>query len=159
MKKFYRTSGTRFKVGDLLGGPGKMVFLHDRPLVHTTILEAIEAGFPNWAEYSEKNAAAWKEYWDLREAWNNGPRLEEDKPPMPVVRNPKPARVWIYEVETFAPPVFHSINDEWIAINNWVTIAKVVGNARGILKNHKRKFAGDSKKIHHFGTKSIRNRR
>ena len=158
-KKFYHTSGTRFRVGDGLGGPGKIVFLHDRPLVHTTILEAIEAGFPNWAEYSKANGSAWKEYWDLREAWNSGPRLEEEKPEIPKVRNPKPAKVWIYEVETFEPPFFFSINDEWVAINNWVTVTKVVGNARGILENHKKKFGRDLKKVHHFGSKSIRNRR
>jgi hypothetical protein len=157
MKRFYHTSGTRYRVGDFIGGPGKKVFMNDSPIVHGTIWEAIANGYGSYEEYTADHHPKLEKYWVEREAWNLNPT--GPKPEYPKASSAKPKAVLVYEVKPFRKPRFGGMNDEWISENEWVEIVRVVGNARGILNNHFDRFGRFSKRSHHFGAKSIRNDR
>jgi hypothetical protein len=148
---FYHTSGTRFKVGDIIGGHGKKVFLHTNPVPHGTIQSIVEGGFSSWKEYSAAQTIALEEYWDARIAWNE--HETGDKPEYPIIRNPKPVSLFVYEMKPYNKPVFGNCNDEYIVYDDFVEVVRIVGNAKGILDNFKRKF-GNGTKAWHFGAKA-----
>lgn len=146
--KFYHTSGTRFKVGDIIGGPGKKVFLHTKPIPHGTIQEIVKGGFKSWEHYENEYYPKIDEYWDKREHWNK--TQEGDKPEYPEKKSNKPVNLYVYEMKPFSKPVFVGVNDEYVAIDIFVEVVKIVGNAKGILENFKKKF-GDGSKAYYFG--------
>ena len=187
-KIFYHTSGHRYKVGDVIGGPGKLVCLHTKPVPHGTIQEIVESGHRSYKEYSEQQAKEMEEYWKKREEWNrmreetkpkpsikyrwsNGEAArmrqwvedgenEVGKPEWPVTISPKPARLFVYRMKPYNPksPLFYATNDEFRVYDDFVEVIGIEGNAKGILDNHRKKF-GKTAKAWHFGGKAIRYRK
>ena len=131
---------------------GKTICLNTSPVTHGTIWDVVKGGFSSYQDYLKSYLKNSDEYWAIRDEWNKNPVGE--KPEYPKTMNDKPQRLWVYEVKTFKPPVFIGSNDEYRAINIFVEIIKIVGNAKGILQNHIKKF-GDTKKAHSFGGKAI----
>lgn len=155
--RYYHTSGTRFKIGQLIGGPGKRVFLTTDPVPHGTIQEIVTAGYGSWAEYSTARAKDMEVYWDQRMAWNQeqvGP-----KPDYPVTRNPDPVELLVYEIKPYRKPVWVGINDEFRLEGRFGEVVRRVGSARGILGNHYRKFGRDSAKSPLFRSRAVRGKR
>ena len=150
--RFYHASGTKYKVGQIIGGPGERVFLNTSPVVHRTIWEAVLGGFSSWKEYQTIHMAAIHDYWDKRMEFNKGEM--ENKPEYPKTVNKKKIPIWVYEVKPFKAPLFHGVNDEYIAIDQFVEIVSIVGNARGILLNHIKKFGKN--KASNFRAKSFK---
>ena len=150
--KYYHTTGTLFKPGDIIGGPGLRVYMNTTPIPHGTIQSVVEGGFACWKDYLETSLKNSAEYWDKREEWNKNP--VGDKPEWPETKNSKPVKLIVYEVKPYDIPVFGRHNDEYVAIDMFVEIVRIVGNAKGILQNHKRKF-GNGAKAWHFGAKAI----
>jgi hypothetical protein len=155
MKQFFHTSGTRFKVGDVFGGPGKNVFLSTREVPHSTILEAVEGGFSCWKEFSAARSKETEKFWDERMAWNENPVGE--KPEYPKTVKIKPDKIWVYEVRPFKNPIWRNMNEEYVAHGVFVEVVRIVGNAKGILSNAKRRFGNGvyTSKVYHF-SKAIR---
>ena len=150
-KIYYHTSGHRYKVGDIIGGPGKLVCLHIKPIPHGTIQEIVDSGHRSWTEYCLQRDKELKEYWDRREEWNNIPESERpEKPEYPVTRNPKPVKLKVYKVKPYKTPRWNGMNDEYRAYDTFVEIVGIEGNAKGILQNFQRKF-GKTSKAYHFG--------
>lgn len=150
--KYYHTSGTRFKVGDVIGGPGKRVYMTTSPVVHSTIWEAVMNGYPNWQSYSTALCQVIDSYFAELDKFDAG--LLEERP----VRNPVPnkkMKTWVYEVKPFRKPYFRSANEEYIAEDQFVEVVKIIGSGRGILENQFRKFGKYSAKAYHFGGKAI----
>lgn len=155
--KFYHTSGTRFNVGDIIGGPGKNVFLHTNPVPHGTIQEIVECGYTSWEEYSIAKDAVIRPWSEALKLWYENPIGDRPECPRNPI-NPKPVNMYVYEMRPYNKPVFGNCNDEYIAINDFVEVVSIVGNAKGILDNFKRKF-GDGAKAYHFGGKSRKPKR
>ena len=151
--KFYHTTGTKFKVGEVFSGPGKLVCLSTSPIPHGTIQNVVKSGYTSYVEYSEARSKVMNQHWDNVEKW-----LEDkvgDRPVCPEVINPKPVSLIVYEVKPFTPPIWVGVNDEYRLYDEFVEVVRVVGNAKGILDNHIRKF-GETTKAWHFGGKAIR---
>lgn len=149
---FYHTSGTRFKIGDVIGGPGKMVFLHTNPVPHGTIQSIVHGGFASYVDYSAAHDKAWNEWRAAYDEFEKNKIGEEPERPFKIV-NPKPVQLFVYEMKPYNKPVFNNGNDEYIVYNDFVEVVSIVGNAKGILDNFKRKF-GDGIKAYHFGAKA-----
>lgn len=149
---FYHTSGTRFKVGDILGGHGKRVFLHTNPVPHGTIQSIVEGGFSCWEDYRKASDAAYKKWREDCDEWEK--TKIGDSPPWPSnIKNTKPVSLFVYEMKPYNKPVFGNCNDEYIVYDDFVEVVRIVGNAKGILDNFKRKF-GNGSKAWHFGAKA-----
>lgn len=130
--KFFHTSGTRFKVGDLIGGPGKSVFMSNNAIPHGTIMPIVEGGFKSWKEYSNFDSEAiYNKYWDDK-------ALGLD-PKWPILISKKQVKVYVYEVKPHGKIYFGSY-DEWVTKKSFVEVIRIVGNARGILQNAKIKY-------------------
>jgi hypothetical protein len=151
--KYYHTTGTKYKVGDVIGGPGIRVFLHTSPVSHGTIQEIVDAGYGSWKEYVAAKDIIDAEYWKIRLEWNDNPVGE--KPVYPKIVNPKPVELVVYEMKPYNKPIFGGSNDEYIAYDDFVEVIRVVGGAKGILHNFRRKF-GKTEKAYHFGGRSRR---
>jgi hypothetical protein len=184
-KTYYHTSGHRYKVGDVIGGPGKVVCLHTSPIPHGTIDSIVDSGHRSWTEYSEQHSKDVESYWEKREEWN---RMREEtrpvyksgemsveeyreaikkwnedgelgigKPEWPTTRSPKPARLFVYKMKPYNPesPRFNGMNDEFRVYDDFVEVIGIEGNAKGILHNHRKKF-GKTARAWHFGGKSLR---
>jgi len=151
--KYYHTSGTRFRPGDILGGPGRVVCLNTSPIVHSTIWDAIVSGYPSWKAYKEDFYPKVEKYWDDRMKWNE--TQEGDKPEYPIAKNDKAHSIWVYEVKPFDKPTFNGMNDEYRSYG-FVEVVKVIGSGVGILQNHFKKFGKNSRKSYHFGGKALR---
>lgn len=151
--KLYHTTGTKFKPGDVFGGPGLTVFMSTSPIPHSTIQEIVTGGYSCYKDYEDVCEKKSKEYWDLREAWNENP--VGDKPEYPNMKNPNPVKLWVYEVKPFEKPVWINVNEEYRVDDVFVEVVRVVGNAKGILDNHKRKF-GETSKAYFFGGTALR---
>lgn len=144
---FYHTSGTKFKVGDILGGPGKRVFLHTNPVPHGTIQSIVDSGYGSWVEFEEAETNTLREYVKALRKWE----VDKigDKPVQKPTMNPKPVELTVYEMKPFNKAVFGNCWDEYIVIDDFVEVVKIVGNAKGILDNFKKKF-GETSKAHFF---------
>ena len=151
--KFYHTSGTKFKIGDVFGGPGKLVCMTTSPIPHGTISEIVNAGYSSYTEYSDARSKDLDAYYFLRDEWDKNPI--GDKPEYPITRNPKPVTLVVYEVKPYKHPTWGGANDEYRLYDNFVEVVRIVGNAKGILDNHERKF-GKTAKAWHFGGKAIK---
>ena len=151
-KLFFHTSGHKYKVGDVIGGPGKVVCLHTKPVPHGTIEEIVDSGHRSWKEYWEQRRKDLEVYWDAREEWNE--TQEGDKPQYPVTSSPKPCRLWVYKMKPYEYPTWCGVNDEFRAYF-FVEVIGIEGNAKGIKDNHVKKF-GRTSKAWHFGGKAIR---
>lgn len=155
--KYYHTSGTRFKVGDVIGGPGKVVCLHTNPVPHGTIQCLISSGYGSYKEHSEASIKDSNEHWDNVEKWiENG--KEGERPQRKDTKNPKPVKLFVYEMEPFKKPTWVGVNDEYRAYDTFVEVVRVVGNAKGILDNFRQKF-GDTEKAWHFGGKALKKKK
>lgn len=155
-KVFYHTSGHKYVVGDVIGGPGKVVCLHTKPIPHGTIEEIVDSGHRSYKEYRDQREKEIKEYWDAREKWNE--TQEGDKPEYPVTRSPKPARLWVYKMKPYKYPTWVGMNHEFRAYDTFVEVVGIEGNAKGIKGNHVKKF-GKTPKAWHFGGKATRYRK
>lgn len=144
---FYHTSGTKFKVGDILGGPGKRVFLHTSPVPHGTIQDIVESGYGSWIEFQTASDKDFKIYWEAYKVWDK--TKEGEQPVKKPTKNPKPVDLTVYEMKPFNKAVFGNCWDEYIVIDDFVEVVKIVGNAKGILDNFKKKF-GETSKAHFF---------
>jgi hypothetical protein len=152
--KYYHTTGTKFKVGDIFGGPGKLVCLSTSPIPHGTIQSIVTGGFSSYKEYSAAHLKVINQHWDDVEKW-----LEigvGDRPVCPKTINPKPVSLTVYEVKPFVTPIWVGANDEYRLYDEFVEVIRIVGNAKGILDNHINKF-GETAKAWHFGGKAIKN--
>lgn len=145
---FYHTSGTKFKVGDILGGPGKRVFLHTSPVPHGTIQDIVIAGYGSWEEYQTADTLKCREYIKEMRLWE-ADKVNNIKPELKPTINPKPVELTVYEMKPFNKVVFGNCWDEYIVIDDFVEVVKIVGNAKGILDNFKKKF-GETSKAHFF---------
>jgi len=149
--KLYHTSGTKFKPGDVFGGPGLTVCMTTNPIPHGTIQSIVVGGFSCYQDYLKEYLKIQEEYWIVRDKWND--MQIGEKPICPKVINPKPVKLWVYEVKPFEKPIWININEEYRAIDTFVEVVSIVGNAKGILDNHYRKF-GD--KTNYFGGNAVR---
>jgi len=149
---FYHTTGTRFKIGDVIGGPGKIVFLHTNPVPHGTIQSIVAGGFASHSSYNAASNKAWNDYQIAKIEFDKTKIGEAPVCPSDI-SNPKPVPLFVYEMKPYNKPVFGSCNDEYIVFDDFVEVVRVVGNAKGILDNFKQKF-GDGAKAYHFGGKA-----
>jgi hypothetical protein len=150
--KYFHVSGTKYRVGQIIGGPGKTVCLNTSPVTHGTIWDVVKGGFSSYEDYLKSYLKNSDEYWKIRDEWNKNPI--GDKPEYPKTMNDKPQNIWVYEVKPFSTPTFVGVNDEYRAIDNFVEVVKIVGNAKGILQNHIKKF-GNTKRAWSFGAKAL----
>ena len=135
--KFYHTSGTRFKPGDAIGGPGKTVYMNTQPIPHGTIWNMVKQGY--------------KSYYD---SYPEG-YTQTGKLPVGFKKAKPGQQVWVYEVKPFKPPIYNPGGDEYYSYNVFVEIVRVVGSAQGILQNHIRKF-GDTARAYFLVVKQRR---
>lgn len=147
--KYYHTSGTRYKPGDIIGGPGKSVFMTTQSVPHYTIHEIVNGGFSSWKEFKKEYEKKRAEYDTKYDGVSYC-----DRPPFVDPVNPKPIQVFVYEVKPFSKPGTGTW-DELIAVDTFVEIVKMVGNAKGILTNFHNKFEKNSSKAFHFACKAI----
>lgn len=152
--KFYHCSGTKLKVGDVIGGPGKRVYMNTSPVPHGTIWSSIKARYSSYSEYSIASFKMWNAYWDKREEADKNQEPHPERPDEKTM-NSKPKNITIYEVKPFKKPIFNQHTSEYIALDTFVEIVKIVGNANGILQNHLKKW-GDGSKAFYFGGQAIR---
>ena len=115
--RYYHTSGARLRVGDVIGGDGQLVFLHTTPIPHWTIVNMVLSGFSSWSEYKNSTVEA---------------------------RPDGKSKSWVYEVR---PRIvkgkkakIEDLGGELVCDSAPIEIIRVVGNAKGILENHIRKF-------------------
>lgn len=121
-KRFYHTSGFKYNHGDIIGGPGKKVFLHDNYLPHWSIIDIIKNGFRSYEEYID----------------NYQKQMKKDLPMRDLdFKNHKFKKTWVYEVKPFniKNVKYRSINQEYIT-EDFVEIIKNVGSAFGILTKY-----------------------
>ena len=137
-QKFYHTSGTKFKVGDMIGGPGKYLFMSNSPIPHYTIHGIVKGKFSSYEAYYKESSKKWADYCDKKEAAKT--KEEMQAVPHPVIKNPKPVNIFVYEVKPHGKIIFNKANDEWISSQSFVEVVRIVGNAVGILDNYLRKF-------------------
>ena len=155
--KYYHTSGTRFKVGDVIGGPGITICLTTQPIPHGTIHSVVMGGFSCYKDELKKWEEVMNEFWAAREVWIDNGSVDE-KPELPTVKNDKPVNLLVYELKPFSKPIWGKGNDEF-RLEDFAEVVRIVGNAKGILENHYRKFGKESEKSWHFGSKAIKNRK
>lgn len=149
--RYYHVSGYRFKVGDVLGGNGKTVYMTENPLIHYTIHEIFRTNSRSYQEHDDRREKMSKILWEKLEELRLKapyPRTEEywkqhDEIIDKVYSVFKPINYWVYEVKPFNKDDvrFCSCNDEY-QTNGFVEIIRVVGNAKGIWKNFENKFKG-----------------
>lgn len=153
--KFYHTSGTKFKVGDQFGGPGKTVFLTNTAVPHYTIWSAVMNGYGSWQEYDKARDKQSEELRAKMALLDEKERIELYRTYKEDLAKPKPGKVYVYEIEVHGKMNFGSCNDEWITQNCFVEVIRVVGNARGILRNYHKQFSESN--IH--GAKAIKKKK
>lgn len=146
--KFYHTSGTLFKPGDVIGGPGRVVCITTRPVPHYTIQNVVKSGFKSYVEYNAISTKKWQQHWDNVEEWITGGRVG-DRPEYKEPKALKNIKINVYEVKPFNKPMWVGINDEFRVNNDFVEIVRIVGNAKGILQNHYKRF-GETEKSYHY---------
>lgn len=154
--KLYHTSGTLFKPGDIIGGPGFCVCMTTSPIPHYTIAAIVDAGSTSWVEYRKLRDAEFVKFLIAYDKWELDKIGQEPKWKDENIKSPKQVKLNVYEVKPFSKPMWNGINDEYRLYDDFVEIVRVVGNAKGILHNHFKKFGKCTSKAFHFGGKSLR---
>lgn len=137
-KIYYHTSGYNYRVGDIIGGPGKSVCLHIKPVPHYSIQEMVDAGHRCWSEYSKQKDEEMEKYFHELNMWNS--MSGSEKPEPPTIKSQKKYNLKVYRVKPYKDPLWNGINDEYRAYNTFVEIIGIEGNAKGILNNLRKKI-------------------
>lgn len=145
-RKYYHVSGYRFHKGDVIGGPGKLVFMHITPITHFTIEDVIDYNVRCFKETSAVYKELWDKVDDKEKKYSEVYDLFKKE-----LKKRKKIQIWCYEVQPYKKPWLGSWDD--FITDSFVEIVKVVGNARGITQNFTKKF-GNASKAYHFGRKS-----
>ena len=137
---FYHTSGTRYKIGDIIGGPGHKVFMHTDVVPHWTIQSIVKLGYTSYKELEKTEKAKndiFSKKWDEWVASGQIGEAPEYTTRYELI-NKKFVNTIVYQVRPVKKPVYLPSNREYVVENGFVEIVKIIGNASGILKNNER---------------------